>query len=72
MEASGLVRRESDPEDGRSRFVLLTREGKSLRKRLVPIAKALVAELERGIPEEDLLLIRDTLRRMFRNLTEQR
>jgi hypothetical protein len=33
---------------------------------------ALVAELERGIPEEDLLLTRDTLRRMFRNLTEQR
>lgn len=72
MEASGLVRREPDPEDARSRFVLLTREGKTLRKRLVPIAKALVAELERGIPEEDLLLTRDTLRRMFQNLAEQR
>jgi DNA-binding MarR family transcriptional regulator len=68
MEASGLLQRKPDPDDARSRFVFLTRDGKALRKKLVPIAKALVAELERGIPEEHLLLTRDTLRRMFRNL----
>jgi DNA-binding MarR family transcriptional regulator len=71
MEASGLVRREPDPDDARSRFVSLTREGKTLRKKLLPIAKALVAELERGIPEEELLLTRHTLRRMFRNLVQR-
>jgi MarR family transcriptional regulator, organic hydroperoxide resistance regulator len=68
MEASGLLRREQAPNDARSRFVQLTREGRTLRKKLVPIAKGLVAELERGIPEEDLKLTRETLRRMLRNL----
>ena len=68
MEASGLVRREPDPEDARSRFVRLTRDGKAYRKKLVPIAKQLVAELEQGIPEADLELTRRTLRGMLRNL----
>ena len=69
MEASGLVERTIDAKDARARVVHLTREGKGLQKKLVPIAKALVAGFEVGIPEADLLTTRRTLRRMLENLT---
>jgi MarR family transcriptional regulator, organic hydroperoxide resistance regulator len=68
MEAGGLVRRETDPTDGRGKLVCLTAHGKALRKKLVPVARLLVAELEDGIAEYDLEVTRRTLRRMFDNL----
>lgn len=68
MEANGLVLREVDPDDARARVICLTREAKALQKRLVPIARELVARLEHGVPERDLEVTRRTLRRMFENL----
>lgn len=68
MEKSGLVMRTVDDQDARTRIVELTRAGKALRKKLVPIAKSIVARLEAGVPEEDLLTTRRTLRRLFENL----
>lgn len=68
MEASGLVTRAVDSKDARSRIVTLTREGKGLKKKLVPIAKDLVARLEAGVTEADLRVTRQTLRRLFENL----
>jgi len=68
MEKSGLVTRTVDRQDARTRIVELTREGKALRKKLVPVAKSIVERLEAGIPEADLLTTRRTLRRLFENL----
>jgi DNA-binding MarR family transcriptional regulator len=68
MEAGGLLTRTVDAKDARSRIVTLTREGKALRKKLVPVAKSLVERLEQGVPEADLLITRRTLRRLFENL----
>ena len=68
MEKSGLVTRTVDRQDARTRIVELTREGKALRKKLVPIAKSIVVRLEAGVSEEDLLTTRRTLRRLFENL----
>jgi DNA-binding MarR family transcriptional regulator len=68
MEKGGLVTRTADEKDARTRIVELTKEGRALRKKLVPVAKGLVAQLEAGIPEADLLTTRRTLRRMFENL----
>jgi DNA-binding MarR family transcriptional regulator len=68
MEAGGLVTRTVDSKDARTRIVQLTREGKALRKKLVPIAKGLVERLEAGVSEADLLITRQTLRRLFENL----
>jgi DNA-binding MarR family transcriptional regulator len=68
MEAGGLLIRTVDTKDARSRIVTLTREGKALRKKLVPVAKSLVERLEQGVPEADLLVTRRTLRRLFENL----
>ena len=68
MERSGLVERSVDPRDARSRLVKLTRLGKQLQPKLVPIAKKLVQRLERDIPERDLEVTHRTLQRMFENL----
>jgi MarR family transcriptional regulator, organic hydroperoxide resistance regulator len=68
MEKSGLVERCVDPDDARSRLVRLTRTGKALQPKLVPIAKKLVTRLESGIPERDLETTHRTLARMLENL----
>jgi MarR family transcriptional regulator, organic hydroperoxide resistance regulator len=68
MEKGGLVTRSVDRQDARTRIVELTREGRGLRKKLVPIAKSIVERLESGVPEAELLTTRRTLRRLFENL----
>jgi MarR family transcriptional regulator, organic hydroperoxide resistance regulator len=68
MEKSGLVERSVDAQDARSRLVKLTRTGKGLQAKLVPVAKKLVARLERDIPERDLETTHRTLGRMLENL----
>ncbi len=68
MEKSGLVERCVDPQDARSRLIRLTRSGKSLKPKLVPIAKELVERLERDIPERDLEITHRTLGRLLANL----
>jgi MarR family transcriptional regulator, organic hydroperoxide resistance regulator len=69
MEKGGLVARVVDEQDARSRLVKLTRTGKSLQAKLVPVAKNLVARLERDIPERDLETTHRTLAHMLANLT---
>jgi DNA-binding MarR family transcriptional regulator len=68
MEKSGLVARTVDVDDARSRLVKLTRTGKALQAKLVPVAKKLVARLEHGIPERELETTHRTLARMLQNL----
>jgi len=68
MEKGGLVTRQVDEADARARLVKLTRLGKALQPKLVPIARALVARLEKGIAEQDLEITHRTLSRMFDNL----
>jgi DNA-binding MarR family transcriptional regulator len=68
MEKSGLVERGVDPGDARARLVRLTRTGKALQPKLVPVAKKLVQRLEHEIPERDLEVTHRTLSRMLANL----
>lgn len=68
MESRGLVRRRADPEDARGRLVSLTPEARRLRQRLMPAVRTMVDELEAGIPERELEITRQALRRMFSNL----
>jgi MarR family transcriptional regulator, organic hydroperoxide resistance regulator len=69
MEARGLLERCADPADGRVRRVHLTREGRGLRKKLVPLVEQLVGRLVEGIDDDALVTTRGALRRMFENLT---
>ena len=68
MDARGWITRGKDPDDARIRLVRLSPEGRALRKKLVPIAKAIVARAEAGIAEKDLITTRETLRRIAANL----
>jgi len=68
MQKSGLVERSVDVDDARSRLVNLTRAGKALQAKLVPVAKKLVARLEQGISERELETTHRTLARMLKNL----
>jgi DNA-binding MarR family transcriptional regulator len=68
MQKGGLVTRVVDEHDARSRRVLLTKTGRALQAKLVPVAKRLVARLERDIPERDLETTHRTLAQMLKNL----
>ena len=68
MAARGWITRGRDPDDARVRLVRLTPEGRALRKKMVPIAKAIVARAEAGIRDADLVTTRETLRRIAANL----
>ena len=68
MEARAWIARGRDPSDARIRLVRLTAAGRALRKRLVPVARAIVARAEHGIAERDLVTTRETLRRIAANL----
>lgn len=65
----GIVERRVDPNDARVRTVHLTRRGRDLEKKLVPVARALVEQLVDGIDERALVTTRATLARMFANVT---
>ena len=66
MQKGGLVTRVVDEQDARSRLVKLTRTGKALQAKLVPIAKRLVKRFEQVISERDLETTHRTLAKMSR------
>lgn len=68
MEERGLLSRQVDERDSRVRVVHLTRRGKSLQAKLVPVAKQIVERLVAGLSDEALQTTRATLRQMFANL----
>ena len=71
MEGRGLLERRADPADGRLRRLHLTREGRALEKRLVPVVERIVARMVAGVDEEALVTTRATLRRMFANFAPE-
>lgn len=66
-----LLERRAHPEDGRVRLVHLTRTGKALEKKLVPLAEKIVTDLVAGIDERALVTTRNTLRKMFANFADR-
>ncbi len=71
LEARELLVRRAHPDDGRVRLVHLTRAGKALEKKLVPLAEKIVADLVDGIDERALVTTRNTLRKMFANFADR-
>jgi DNA-binding MarR family transcriptional regulator len=69
LERDGLVARRDDPGDGRVRVVTLTRHGRELKRKLVPVAERIVSKMVAGIPDQDLETTRSALKVMFQNLS---
>jgi DNA-binding MarR family transcriptional regulator len=68
MQERGILDREVDANDSRVRIVRLTRRGRALQKKLVPVVKGLVERAVEGIDEKDLITTRATLKKMFANV----
>jgi DNA-binding MarR family transcriptional regulator len=70
METRGLLERHADTQDGRVRIVRLTRRGRDLKRKLVPVVERLVGRMVAGIDDAALVTTRDALRRMFANISD--
>lgn len=68
METRGYLERREDPNDGRVRLVRLTKRGRDMKRKLVPIVEQIVERLISGVDEEDLVVTRTVLRRMYENM----
>ena len=68
LEKHGLAVRTQDPNDSRQKLIVLTDMGREIRDESVQIARSLLAEAQSGITEAELVLCRDVLGRMLRNL----
>ena len=65
MERDGLVVRTPDSDDRRTLRIYLTHEGKRLQEPLNDLANSMMDEVLMGIPEEEVSLVNDVLRRIL-------
>lgn len=68
MEANGYIIRQHLPTNKKNIYVYLTRKGRALKKKLVPLAEEVNELSVAGIPPENVQAVRDTLLRMIENL----
>jgi MarR family transcriptional regulator, transcriptional regulator for hemolysin len=64
LEASGLVKRQSDPKDRRAKRVVMTPKGTKLLGEIQEIAKVVNGRIMNGIDKEDILRAEELLHRM--------
>jgi len=70
LEKRRLIVRVQDDQDKRRNWIRLTRKGKALEEKLVPLGFANMAIAQQGIPEEDLKICRSVLQQVCRNFEE--
>jgi len=68
MEKAGLVRRVRSREDARRAHVWLTPRGRGLDRRLLPVARRIVQEAEKGVGRRNVAVFREAIARMKKNL----
>lgn len=68
MEASGLVKRRSDPTDARLVRVHLTDRGRELKEMIPPLLRSVVEEALMGLSEKERVSLEHLLERVRRNL----
>jgi DNA-binding MarR family transcriptional regulator len=68
MERAGLVRRVRSREDARRAQVWLTPLGRRLEQQLLPVARQIVREAEKGIGRRNVAVFRAVIARMTTNL----
>jgi DNA-binding MarR family transcriptional regulator len=68
MEANGYIVRRHLPTNKKNMYVHLTRKGRALKKKLVPLAEQVNELSLAGIPPDSVQTVRDTLLKMIENL----
>lgn len=70
LEIQSLVVRISDKTDQRTNLIYLTAQGKSLEKTTSPILNQTYKKAIEGISENDILICKDVLNKVFENLKD--
>jgi DNA-binding MarR family transcriptional regulator len=70
LETLGYIVRRQKPDDKRKVYVFLTPKGRSLKRKLVPLAERVNEVAVRGVPAKDIAAMRRTLLRMIENLAQ--
>jgi len=70
LEAQGLVERRADETDRRIKRIFLTEKGKALEKDAMEMAQKTLNEAISGIEAEKILICREVLYRVYKNLTQ--
>jgi MarR family transcriptional regulator for hemolysin len=65
MERDGLVRREENPADGRSRLVYLTDKGEAMMRKIQPLLDSERTQVLRHLSDEEMELCTALLQRIF-------
>lgn len=60
-----LIAREPNTRDGRSHLLVLTDEGRAIHREVMPLAKAIEAEVFAAIEPQERTLLRSVLQRVF-------
>lgn len=68
MEARGYIERRQRPDNRRSVYIHLTRKGRALEAKLVPLAEEVNRAAVRGMTREQVTQLRSLLRAMVDNL----
>ena len=72
LERHGLVESRPNPDDGRSKRVWLTREGRAFRERVIESFASDVGDLARVVPLPELTTVLPVLERLRRHMDEAR
>ncbi|NIK74754.1 DNA-binding MarR family transcriptional regulator [Thermonema lapsum] len=70
LEAQGLVERRADETDRRIKRIFLTEKGKALEKDAMDMAQKTLNEAISGIEAEKILICREVLYRVYKNLAQ--
>ena len=68
LEQKRLVFRQPDPRDRRKYCIYLTKEGKHLQERLMPLAQDLRQRVTRNLTPAEIDLLKDTLDKIYQNI----
>jgi DNA-binding MarR family transcriptional regulator len=68
LEKKRLIFRQPDPRDRRKFCVYLTKEGKQLHERLLPLAQTLREQVTRSLSQPEIDRIKETLGKINRNI----
>ena len=70
LEKKRLIFRQHDPRDRRKFCVYLTKEGKQLHERLLPLAQTLREQVTRSLSQPEIDRIKETLNKINRNISQ--
>jgi DNA-binding MarR family transcriptional regulator len=72
LEERGLVMRQPNADDGRSHLLELTDEGRAIHGEVMPLARAMEAEIFATLDAAEIHQLQDLLRRIFAQTEKMR